>query len=237
MSTSQIALRRRSTFRWIDPEALRDVGPVLIGLAPFAMVLGLAMSDAAISTATGTIGSFLLWAGSAQLAAIGLMKSGAGIVSILAAVVAINARLLIYGAALEPMFRSQPAWFKWLAPHVIVDQNYALATSRPELREPNRFRRYWLTVAAAIGAVWLTTIAATMSFGALLPPKSPLTFASITVLVGLLVPRFHERHARRAALAAAVAAGAGVMLPHGIGLVVGILVGAFVPSLIDGRTK
>jgi predicted branched-subunit amino acid permease len=233
MSTSDVALRRRFLVEWVDVDGLRDVAPVLIGLAPFAMVLGLAMSDVAISPAVGTLGSFLVWGGSAQLAAVGLMKSGAGIVSILAAVVAINARFLIYGAALEPMFRAQPPWFRWLAPHVIVDQNFALATARPELSDPNRFRRYWLTVAGAIAAVWLSTIAATMLFGALLPPDSPFTFGSITVFVGLLVPRLRDRYARRAATAAAIAAGAGVALPHGIGLVLGIAVGAVFPLLLE----
>jgi len=237
MSTTQIVLRKRATLGWVDVEGLRDVAPVLIGLAPFAMVLGLAMSDSRIGTASGTLGSFLVWGGSAQIAAVGLMQSGAGILSILAAVVAIQARLLIYGAALEPRFRDQPRWFRWLAPHVVIDQNYALASARSDLQDPRRFRRYWLTVSGAIGVVWLSTIAVTMSFGALLPPDTPLTFGSVTVFVGLLVPRMRERRARVVALAAAVGAAAGVMLPSGLGLVLGIVVGAAVPSMLKGRSE
>ena len=53
---------------WVDRAALHDVSPVLIGLAPFAMVLGVAMRDADISTPTGLIGSLVVYAGSAQLA-------------------------------------------------------------------------------------------------------------------------------------------------------------------------
>jgi predicted branched-subunit amino acid permease len=71
----------------------------------------------------------------------------------------------------------------------------------------------------------------------MLPPETPLTFGSITVFVGLLVPRLRDRHARRAATAAAIAAGAGASLPHGIGLVLGIAIGAFLPLLLERRAR
>lgn len=238
MSASDIGLRTRPAhFSWIDMAALRDVAPILVSLAPFAGVLGIAMSDIGLSASEGVVGSLMVWAGSAQLAAIALMKSGAGILSILAAVVVINARFIMYAAALEPRFRGQPAWFRWIAPHFLVDQNYALATSRDDLHDPARFRRYWMTMAAAIGVVWLSTVGITVAFGTILPPGSPLGFASITVFVGLLVPKLRERRALQAAAIASIATILGASLPSGSGLLLGVLAGTFIPSLIKRRSS
>lgn len=223
---------RRGPLSCVDQAALHDVWPVLVGLAPFAMALGIAMRDADISTPTGVIGSLVVFAGSAQLAAVTLMKSEAGIVSVLGAVALINARFVLYSAALEPRFRSQPAWFRWLAPHFLVDQTYVLADSRTDLGDPRRFRRYWLTVAAAIAVVWLSAIGLTLAVGDLLPAETPLTFAPIAVLVGILVPRLQDKNARQAAIAAGLATLCGGSLPSGGGLLLGVVIGAFAPAVI-----
>ena len=220
-----IALRH-SQGRWLDGDALRDIGPILVGLVPFAMILGVTMSDAGIHAGVGVFGSFVMYAGSAQLAALGLMQSGAGLGVILLSVVIVNARLLLYGASLEPRFRNQPPWFKWLGPHFLVDQSYVVASERPELREPARFRRYWLTVALAITTVWLTTIGATMTLGPVLPKDLPLSFAPIAVFVSLLLPKLlKDSRARRVALVAALGTGAASLITPGAALIVGISAG------------
>lgn len=212
--------------RWVDGDALRDVAPILVGLVPFAMILGVTMSAADIALGAGVAGSFLLYAGSAQLAALTLMQGGAGIGMILLSVVIINSRLLLYGAALEERFRDQPQWFKWLGPHFLVDQNYLLASERPELRDPTRFRTYWLTVAAAITVVWVVTISATMAAGTALPQDLPLSFAPIAVFVSLLVPKLlTDGRARRVAVVAGVGTAIASALIPGAALIVGVTAG------------
>jgi 4-azaleucine resistance transporter AzlC len=217
---------RHSQRRWLDAEALRDIAPILVGLVPFAMILGVTMSDAGVHAGVGVFGSFALYAGSAQLAALALMQSGAGLGMILLSVVIVNARMLLYGASLEPRFRNQPRWFKWLGPHFLVDQSYVVASERAELREPARFRRYWLTVACAITTVWLTTIGATMALGPLLPNNLPLSFAPIAIFVSLLLPKLlNDSRARQVALLAAVGTGAASIVTPGAALIVGISAG------------
>lgn len=238
MSTVEVELdRRRDPLRWVDLQALRDVAPVLVGLAPFAVVIGIAMGGSGASIPESVLGSLLMWGGSAQLAAVELMGSGAGLLSILATVTVINARFIMYAAALEPRFRAQGTLFRWVGPHFVVDQNYALATSRSDLDDPRRFRRYWITVSAAIGIVWLSVIGSTVAFGAILPPESPLTFASVTVFVGLLVPKLADRRAIVAAGVASVATLAGASFPAGSGLLFGVLAGTFLPALFDVKER
>ena len=137
----------------------------------------------------------------------------------------INARLLMYGAALQPYFQHQPRWFRLLAPHYLVDQTYALATARHDLDRPDRFRRYWLTMGAVLGTSWMFAMATGVLAGPVLPQISAFDFAVPAVFIGLLVPRLRERAARRPALLAAIAAILASPLPHGLGLLVGALVG------------
>jgi predicted branched-subunit amino acid permease len=227
--------RARPAQRRIDPQALRDVGPVLVGLVPFAMIVALSMNEADIAVPAGVVGSALLFTGSAQLAAVSLMSAGAGLATVLLSVLIINSRLLLYGGALEARFRNQPSWFQWLGPHFLVDQSYVLASARAELRDPDRFRVYWLTTAAAMSIVWLATIGATMAIGPILPHELPLSFAPIAVLVGVLVPRLHHPSARRAALAGAIGAVIGSLFAPEAALIIGVTSGIAMGSLREGR--
>src|SRR5215217_3769985 len=61
----------------IVPEALRDALTVLLGIAPFAVTIGIALRRLDISHPLGVIASGLMYSGSAQLAAINLLDGGA----------------------------------------------------------------------------------------------------------------------------------------------------------------
>lgn len=211
---------------WIDREALCDVAPILVSIAPFAMVIGVGLSTLEIPHPMGMVASGLIYAGSAQLAAMDLLAGGAGPVTVLLTVATINARMLVYGAALEPSFRDQPSWFRWIAPQFIVDQTYALAINRPRLaRDRRRFRRYWLTLGGAIGVVWLGTIGTTLVVGPVASPESPVNFAATALFIAMLVPKLAERRAMVAAGGAALVAGLASTFPNGLGLLAGVMAG------------
>jgi len=220
----------------IDRDGLRDVIPALVGIAPFAVVIGVALSQLEISQWMGVTASALMYGGSAQLAASNLIRSGADLVTILVTVGIVNARLLMYGAALEPRFKDQPRWFRWIAPHFIVDQTYALVTGRPELaHDPARFRRYWLTIAGAISAVWLGVIGAALVAGTRVHPESPLMIAAPALFVGMLVPKLAHRRSLAAAVGAAVVSSAGAALPNGLGLLAGVVAGMAIAAMVDRK--
>jgi predicted branched-subunit amino acid permease len=218
----------------IEKMALIDVAAILVGLIPFAGVVGITMAALDIPVLIGVIGSALVFAGSAQLAVLGLLASGAGIVPMLISVLLINSRFAMYGGALEPMFRRQPRWFRWLGPYFLVDQNYGLTIARNDLTDPRRFRRYWMTTSIAIGAVWLTTIAGAMSFGQTVPKDSPLSFAATCIYIALLVPNMNDRTDRHAASSAAVTALAFAGFTNGLGVLAGVVVGVSVAALHRG---
>jgi len=152
---------------------------------------------------------------------------------VLGAVFVVNARLALYGAGLEPRFRAQPAWFRWLAPHLIVDQTYALAVGRPELGDGARFRRWWLIVGAVLAAGWCAAVAAGFALGQSLPAGSALDAAAPACLVALLVPRLTDRPGIAAAAVAAAVAVAGAALPRSIGLLAAVVAGVVAGTLTE----
>jgi predicted branched-subunit amino acid permease len=234
--TARAAARFRRTQMALDRDALHDILPVVLSVIPFAVIVGVAVGQAdAVPAWAGLLAGPLMYGGSAQLAAIVLLQGGAGAITVLATVVSINARLSVYGAIIEPHFRAQPGWFRWSAPHFLVDQTYMITAARDGLGDPRRFRRYWATAGIVLGIGWTAAMAVAVLLGPVLPLDSPLTFASSAVFVGLLVPRLRERIARRPAAIAAVVALIGAPLPHGLGLLVGVAA-ALLPSLLRPRS-
>ena len=217
----------------IDRDALRDVWPVLIGIAPFGLLIGVTIAHTGLGARLGLGSAAAMFGGGAHFAALTLLAHGAGPLAVLGAVVVVNGRLALYAAALQPRFRHQPAWFRWLAPHVLVDQNYALATARAELVEPARFRRYWLTAGAAFAVVWIGSHVVGLLLADLLPEHSPLDVAAPALFVGLLVPQLRRRPPIVAAAVGAAVAAAASPLPQGVGLMLGALAGIAAAAATD----
>jgi predicted branched-subunit amino acid permease len=221
--------------RGLDRDALRDIAPVVVSVVPFAAIIGVTIAQSpVVPPLIGLLAGPAMYAGSSQLAALTLLDGGAGVATVLATVAIINARLSLYGAVMEPRFRPQPVWFRWLAPHFLVDQTYALATVRTDLADPVRFRRYWLTAGLVLGIGWTVAMSLALLLGPVVPADSPLTFAATAVFVGLLFPRLRARAARRPAAIAAVVTLLASPLPNGLGLLAGALAG-IAPSLLRPR--
>jgi predicted branched-subunit amino acid permease len=218
----------------IDRDAIADATPMFIGVAPFALVIGVQIA-AGTQVLGGLSGSLLLYAGSAQASALTLFGQGASFAAMLATILLINSRFLVYSAALAPHFGGQPRWFRLLAPHFVIDQTFALVSLRDDLRTPARFRRYWLTVGITIGLVWVSAMTAGVLLGPSVPESPALAFMPVAVFVGLLVPSL----ANRPSVAAAVAGGAAAMAPVGSGVrvLVGTSVGAAAGLLAEWGTK
>jgi predicted branched-subunit amino acid permease len=217
----------------VDVRATGDILPVVGSLVPFGMLLGVAMGPLAIHPAGALLGTTLIYGGSAQLTLATLVEDGASAAATLAAVLIIQARLLVYGAALEPRFRDQPAPFRWLAPIMIVDQTYALAAARDaDLATPAAFRRYWWTLCGLLTLGWLGAVGAGMVLGPVIPTTSPLRIAIPALFVGILAPRLISSPAVAAALTAAAVAALCAGLPNSMGLIIGIVAGAVAGSIV-----
>ena len=215
------------------PTALRDVVPVALSIAPLGLVIGATARHVPVPPVANAAAAAGVFAGAAHLAALTALVAGGGVLTVLGTVALINARLLLYSAALEPRFRYQPAWFRWLGPALLIDQTYLMVTARDDLDDAAGFRRYWSVAGGALLASWVGAVGLGSVVGPLLPPGTPLAAAAVVVLAGMLAPRLTTARPVAVALTALMVAVVAAPLPGGLGVVLGIGAGLVVGVLLD----
>jgi predicted branched-subunit amino acid permease len=219
--------------------AAADLAPILVTLAPFGLVIGVTVQQTRAGALLGIGSAAAILAGSAQLSVLTMLHAGAAALAVVGSVAVVNARMLLYAAALEPRFRGQPQWFRWLAVHFVVDQTFALATAREDLTDPGIFRRYWLALGGMLTATWTGLVA----LGVVLGPRLSgggrvLAFAPVAVFLAMVAPRLTDRPALTAAGVAGVVTGALAFsgsLPAGIPVLIGAGAGVLAAAVSQGR--
>lgn len=210
--------------------------PLALAVAPFGLVIGATVATASVADGVGLATAPLLYGGSAQLAAITLLSSGATAVTVIATVLVINSRLAVYGAALAPSLRDQPRWFRWVAAYFLVDPQYVVVTA-PAGSEGNAPARRHFYAGAAV-TLWMTWHVATVAgylVGPVVPPSLGLDAAVPLYLAAVLAPRADTSPGKVAVVGAAMAAAVANGVPAGGGLVVGIAVGMVAAVVVEGH--
>ncbi|MET0699574.1 MAG: AzlC family ABC transporter permease [Mycobacterium sp.] len=198
--------------------------PILIGIAPFAAVAGLAGTHNGFSIVDTAAFSLFAYAGAAQIAAMDLIGNGAAAGVVIATALIINFRFIVYSATLGPMFVGASLWKRSIGSYLLVDHAVALTLARTE-RIPRRD-----AVAFYLGAClafWLTwqTCSLTGSFLGSLPDTGVVAFAVPVSFLALLAPQLTTRPKAFAALIAAVVAVVCAGLPANLGMAVGTAAG------------
>lgn len=79
-----------------------DAMPMAVGVGAYALTFGLLASDAGLSALEAIVMSTLVYSGSAQVATVGSLAAGLSLLAAAATVLMLNARYMLYGAALRP---------------------------------------------------------------------------------------------------------------------------------------
>jgi len=204
-----------------------DALPLFVPAIPFGLVIGLAITNTGMNPFVGWSGSWLIFGGAAQLTLITLLGGGVAVAAAVGTALVVNARHLMYSAALAPTFQRQPRWFRWFGPYLLVDQLFALATIRLE-DEPDAFRAYYLAAGALFWILWSVVVAVGLLLGPVVPEEWNLEFAIPILFIGLLVLGIEHWPELVAALVGAGVTYLAARLPSRTGLLVGAFVGMIV---------
>jgi branched chain amino acid efflux pump len=209
--------------------------PLLIGLAPFALVIGSAVA-AHGSPVAGWAGSWLIFGGSAHLAAIRTLDDAGAVAAILTGLV-INTRLLVYSASLAQRWREQPRWFRVVAAGMIIDPTWRAADHHAqECTDPRQQRRFFIAAGLTLGTGWCGAIALGAFTGARLDWLD-LDIVIPLCLLGLVGAGLRAAGARSVIVVAAVAALITASWPAGTGLLVAVIAGCAAGLASDGRSR
>jgi predicted branched-subunit amino acid permease len=192
--------------------ALRDIAALAPGVVPFGLMLGVTVVATHTGAGAALLGAIWVYGGSAQLTTISVLHLGSGILAAVLSGAVVNARVLLYGAALSDRFRDQPRWFRWLAPAFIQDQTYLSATGRPQLSGAE-FRRYWGWLGGTLLVVWTGSVLVGLLAAPVLPPLPHLALVGTALFISMLVPRLVDA---TTLASAAVAAGTALVVARAV---------------------
>lgn len=221
-------------------EAAHDMLPMATGIAAWGLMTGVAMVKSGMSVIEALAMTFLVYAGSSQLAAIPLIVAGAPAWVILATGFCVNLRFVVFSLHLRPYMMHMPRWRRMLNGYLTADMSYAMFTRRfpqagttpGEWREEEAFLsgNYFVTWSSWMGASVVGIV-----LGNLIPTSWGLGFAGVLCLVGILCSLANTPVRRVAAVVAGAAAVAAYSLPLKLNIVAAIIVAVAVSFALENR--
>jgi len=228
-----------------DPVELRSARRQLVvnasGLVAsdigFGLVFGLTARSSGFSPIEAIAFSVIVFAGASQFAAAGMIAAGFAWPAILVLTALVNARHLLYSAAMAPWLRTQTLRKRIVMAHVLTDEAFALSSVH--------FRRlgwgdpvgYWIAAVGLTFIPWnLATIVGVFG-GQFIPDPRVLGLDVIfpAAMAGLAVGLASgRREVAAAATGVACAVAIGLLWNSAVGIVVGGAVGPLVGLALPG---
>jgi 4-azaleucine resistance transporter AzlC len=206
-----------------------ETAPLAAFTLPFGIAFGVAASARGISPDTSVFMSAAIYAGASQFAILDLWHAPLPLAMLALTVFAVNARLIVLGAALAPWLLKVPLAPRLMALLSLNDASFAHAVSarsRGELDAGILFGS-----GAAMWMMWVASTALGALAGSLLGDVSRFGFDAVMVayFAAVVAGQWKGRgDAAPYAVAAAVAVGGTYVLPPGWHIIAGALAGGLV---------
>jgi 4-azaleucine resistance transporter AzlC len=203
----------------------------------FGLVYGLSAREAGLSLVEAIAMSTLVFAGAAQFAAVGALTQGVGWPAIVVLTAFLNARHLLYSAALAPWTARTGRPTRAAMAYVLTDEAFALSIAH--FRRIGRFdlSGYWYAAIVADYIPWnLATIAGLLLGSAIADPTTlGLDVVFPAAMAGLAFGLATDRREFVAAgSGAAIAVVTSLVWEPSGGVIVGGLFGPLVAMLVPG---
>lgn len=210
---------------------------ILVG-TPFAVLFGVVATEAGLSVAQTMGFSALVIAGASQFTAIQLMTESAPVFMVLATALAVNLRMAMYSASLQPHVGSAPIWQRALVAYLNVDASYALGIQKFESRADWTVTEkvaYFGGTMVLVFPLWIIGTWVGAAAGEALPESLELDFAMPIMFLALVGPMVRTLAHLCAAITSVVGAVAFSFLPSGTGILIAALISMAVGAEIERR--
>ena len=205
-----------------------------LGIGAWGLVTGVAMAKSGLPLPLAVLMSVIVFAGSAQLAALPLLTSGAPLWVVWATALCINLRFAVFSAGWRRYFGVLPRGKRLRMAYFAADLNYVLFLRRfPEPRHaPEQVPYFWGGVACNWTA-WQVPSLVGLLLADRIPTAWGLGFAGTLALLGITYSMLHDRSTWIAAGVAACAAVAAYAMPLKLNIVVAIAAAVAIGLLMD----
>ena len=169
-------------------QGIKDCVPTMLGYLSIGFAAGVVEKTAGLSIAEIALMGLLLYAGSGQFIAAGMIAASNPISAIIFTVFFINLRHLLLSAAVSPYFRHLPPWKNMVVGSLLTDETFGVAINHLQNKKQASYR--WmlgLNISAYLN--WVIANLAGGYFGKWIPNPEAfgLDFALSGMFIGLLV--------------------------------------------------
>lgn len=225
---------------WRHPEfarGAREMTGIALGIAAWGLVTGVAMVKSGLPVPLAVFMSLVVFAGTAQLAALPLIASGAPVWVVWATAACLNLRFVIFSATWRPYFAAYPLGQRARLAYFCADLNYVMFLRRFPKPEPapEQLPYFW----GGVVTNWLAWQVPSMIgifAGDAIPTEWGLGFAGTVALIGLACSLMTDKASVVAAGVAGAAAVAAYALPLKLNIVVAIAAAVAIGLVIDHTT-
>jgi 4-azaleucine resistance transporter AzlC len=210
---------------------------IAVSAAAFGFVFGLSAQRAGFSPIEAIAFSTIMFAGASQFAVVGYVAGGVAWPVIFLLTALLNARHLLYSAALAPWLRGVPVARRALLAHTLTDESFALTIAHFTRIGRTDERGYWMAAIGSVFIPWnLATIVGVLAGQEILgPERFGLDVVFPAAMVGLAAGLISDRRdIVAAATGAAIGVAVSLALSPSIGIVAGGLLGPFAGLALPG---
>ncbi|MEM9803880.1 MAG: AzlC family ABC transporter permease [Cyanobacteria bacterium P01_D01_bin.56] len=210
--------------------------PLIVGAIPFGIIFGTLAQSSGLSFGGAMGMSAIVFAGSSQFIALGLLSSGTPLGIIVLTTWVVNLRHLLYAVSLVPYVQHLSQAWKLPLGFWLTDENFMVAIQRYRQQDSSRYK-HWFQLGSAVAMYvnWQLSTLLGLTLGQSIPNAAAwgLDFAMVATFIGMTVPYLTNRPMVATVLISSITAIAARDLPHQLGLMVAAIAGIVTGMLIE----
>ena len=207
---------------------IRDTLPLLLGALPFGLIYGAIAATSGLSMTAAILMSALVFAGSSQFIAVGLVAAQTPVAIIVLTTLIVNLRHMLYSATLLPYLKDLPQ--RWRIPLAfwLTDETFAVTIHRFQKDDASACK-HWYQLGSSIAMYlnWQFWCFLGLMLGNRIPDAQSwgLDVAMPVTFIGMIIPFVKTIPVAVCVLTAGAASLLTLSLPYKLGIVVSAFAG------------
>jgi 4-azaleucine resistance transporter AzlC len=172
---------------------ISQAAPIALGYVPIGIAFGILAQEADIAASNTLLMSLLVFAGSSQLIAVGMVKAGSPALSIIIATFVVNLRHLLMSAAISPFLNRLHKGELAAFAYQLTDETFAVHSTRFASIGPNKAEAFTTNVSSQLAWVLGTWLGIVLGQRISDAKHLALDYALPAMFVALLVLQIKDR--------------------------------------------